>query len=563
LLKADTLGGLRPTTEVKATYSRFASVAVFDEQSASLSISQRTVGISEGRQWNAKIDVQGSVRPGKQKSHMDYYVSVAHNRDEGEQASRYETSSEGCRLNSSSLFNRTTRGVVRLGFGHEIGKDIHLGFSDMLYNGHTHTRDYLYHPERPGEGDGTPGITQILPSQLDVLTAITDFANSYESHTDNWQNDFTIHLNRSTCYIHPLVHMKVNYDRWRLELKLPVHHDKLHYERGSLDTLARQTVFMPEPRFWFRNVWKGGQRDFHAHVSFSQNKPVLLDRIDFRDDSRPLVVKLGNPDLKSSAVTHLDAEYYDRTGRNQGMYYLSASFDYHHRDVAQSITYNPSTGVTIYRPMNVSGAYNAHTNFSTDHNIGEKRYWSWHVNAGADFSSSKDHAMLQGQTESHVNTVNTLTLNGGANIRFSKNSLNVRTVGYFGWRHSDGKMYDFSTLDAFDYHYGFEASYTTPALFGTKIGGLTLAADATLYSRRGYGSSELNTDDFIVNASVSQPFFKGKLIARIEAFDLLHQLSNTQYIVNAQGRTETWYRSLPHYVMVHVVWHFNRNPVKK
>ena len=27
LLKADTLGGLRPTTEVKATYSRFASVA--------------------------------------------------------------------------------------------------------------------------------------------------------------------------------------------------------------------------------------------------------------------------------------------------------------------------------------------------------------------------------------------------------------------------------------------------------------------------------------------------------------------------------------------------------
>ena len=79
---------------------------------------------------------------------------------------------------------------------------------------------------------------------------------------------------------------------------------------------------------------------------------------------------------------------------------------------------------------------------------------------------------------------------------------------------------------------------------------------------RGYGSSSLNTDDFIINASLSQPFLKGKLIARIEAFDLLHQLSNTEYVVNAQGRTVTWYRSLPHYVMLHVVYHWNKNPKK-
>ena len=41
------------------------------------------------------------------------------------------------------------------------------------------------------------------------------------------------------------------------------------------------------------------------------------------------------------------------------------------------------------------------------------------------------------------------------------------------------------------------------------------------------------------------------------------QVSNTQYTVNAQGRTETWYRSLPHYVMLHLVYHFNKNPKKK
>ena len=49
----------------------------------------------------------------------------------------------------------------------------------------------------------------------------------------------------------------------------------------------------------------------------------------------------------------------------------------------------------------------------------------------------------------------------------------------------------------------------------------------------------------------------------LEGHDLLHQLSSTQYSVNAQGRTETWYRSLPHYVMLHLVYHWNKNPKKK
>ena len=536
--------------------------SAFDEQSDSLSIAQRTVGISEGTKWNAKIDVQGSVRPSKQKSHIDYYVSMGHNSDEGESATHYLTRNsflDGKTVghtavcnNSSSLFNRNTWGVVNLGYGYEIAKDLHLGFSNMLYKSHVHTRDYLYHPD-----------TLLLPSQLDALEAITDYANSYESRSDTWQNDFTIHLSKSSYYMHPQVHMRVNYDRWRLELKLPVYSNKLHYQRGTLDTLARQTMVLPQPKFWFRNVWKGGKRDFHAHVSFSQSTPLLLDRINFRDDSQPLVVKLGNSDLKSTAVTHLNARYYDGTGRNQGMYYLEASFDYHHRDIAQSIAYNPYNGVYTYKPMNVSGAYKAHADFSTDHNIGEKRYWSWHVNAGADWNHAKDHALLEGQTESQVNTVNTLTLNSGANIRYNYKTLNVRAVGSMDWRHSEGRMYDFTALDALDFSYGLEASYTTPALCGKKVGDMTLAADACMYSRRGYGAASLNRDDFVINASISQSFLSGKLILRLEGFDLLHQLSPTDYVINAQGRTVTTYRSLPHYLMLHAVWHFNKNPKKK
>jgi hypothetical protein len=357
-------------------------------------------------------------------------------------------------------------------------------------------------------------------------------------------------------YKHPEVPLTIDYDRWLLQIGTPFRHERLHYQRGGIDTLARQTVFLPNVNFSYRNVWKKGMRDFRFNYLYDEVWNNLLDRISFRDDSQPLMVKLGNPDLKRPSQSRFRAEYYARTAPRKAQYNASASFNYYHRIVAQSLTYDPASGVYTYKPMNVSGTWDAHAHFDTYQYMDKNRFWSWHVNGGIAWNHAKDHAMLAGDTLSRVNTVNTLILYSGGNIQFSKDKLNVRVVGNVNLRRSRGKMQDFSTLNALDFHYGFEARYTLPRI------NTTLAADGTMYSRRGYGSSELNTDDFILNASVSQPLLKGKLIARLEGFDLLHQLSNTKYDVNALGRTVTWHRSLPHYLMLHLVYHWNKNPKK-
>ena len=72
----------------------------------------------------------------------------------------------------------------------------------------------------------------------------------------------------------------------------------------------------------------------------------------------------------------------------------------------------------------------------------------------------------------------------------------------------------------------------------------------------------MNTDDLVWNAEVSRQFFKDKFIAKLTAFDLLHQLSNKQYSVNAQGRTETWNNCIPRYVMFSLMYKFTRKPKK-
>ena len=92
---------------------------------------------------------------------------------------------------------------------------------------------------------------------------------------------------------------------------------------------------------------------------------------------------------------------------------------------------------------------------------------------------------------------------------------------------------------------------------------LQLTTDLTMFARRGYQLSEMNTTDWIWNAQLSRSFINKKLLVKLQGFDILRQLSNTQYLMNAQGRTETWNNSIPRYMMLSLSWRFNVNPKKK
>ena len=535
--------------------------SMFDQWNDTLTASQRNRGFNDGKSWSGSLDAQGAFNVGKNQKHIDFHVMVQHNENESESAMNENESESAMRYstrqyvnpqqtvqhNVDDISNRTTWGIASLNYGMQLFKGVEMGLGESFNLMRIDAHDYLYHPD-----------TLLLASQIDALTAITDFNNSYDSRTNVVDNTVGISFSGKGKYrMAPNSPFTINYQRWNVGISVPIRHESLDYQRGSLDTLARQNTLFVNTSASFRHASESGKHDFRVHASHKRSAPNLSDRITYRDDSQPLVVKLGNPDLKSSVTSNFGIDYSNKAGKNQQQWHVGTSADFYHRQTAQSASYDPASGVYNYKPMNVSGAYRLNAKFDISRTIDKNRYWSWQTNADAGYHHSIDHAMLTGMTASEENIVNTLTLHDGAYIQYNKGTLNIRATGDIRWRHSEGKMYDFETLNATDFQYGLSARYTLPRL------NTTLSADGNMYSRRGYGSSELNTDDFVLNASVSQPFFKGKLIARIEAFDLLHQLSSTQYSVNAQGRTETWYRSLPHYVMAHLVYHWNKNPKKK
>ena len=526
------------------------------EQSSGISLTtrQRTDGFNDGKAWgiNGFARIQPMLKDiGKIKQYFHFDASIDYSSDENELAQRYRVENF---VNSSTTnqHNATDYSLHKIAVHTPIYYSLESKMNRMFLEvapsySRERTHDWLYHPD-----------TLLLASQIDMLRATTDPGNSYDSELQTYKTGINLQLRRlQHLPASKIVPFESDAEFLDLYLHFTPMHERLNYQRGPLDTLVTRNTFRfcPELR-----IYLFAKKDRHrpALIRLYQivNNTPLVSLLSYRDDANPLVVRLGNPNLKSYTLqSTFEAEYKDiRSARHN--FYVSGFYGYLHNKVLEAVSFNPATGVYTYRPENVHGTYDIRLKGGLFYTLDKNKYWTAEANLDVLFTHWLDHAMLAGDTESQLNAVNSLTQHHNAYIQYNKGALNIRATGDIRWRHSEGKMYDFETLNAFDYRYGLSARYTLPRL------NTTLSADGNMYSRRGYGSSELNTDDFVLNASISQPFLKGKLIARIEAFDLLHQLSNTQYSVNAQGRTETWYRSLPHYVMAHLVYHWNRNPKK-
>ena len=518
-----------------------------------LTTRQRTEGFNDGKAWSTYVFAR--IRPmlkdiGKVKQYSRFDVSFDYSSDENERAQRYRVENF-VNPSTTNQYNATDYSLRKIAvhtpFSYSLSYKLNYMFLEVKPSySREKTHDWLYHPD-----------TLLLASQIDMLRATTDPGNSYDSELKTYKAGINLHLARYQHVAAKNMPLEGDVNFLDLFLNFTPMHERLSYQRGPLDTLVTRNTFRFEPELRINLFAKKTRNPALIRLYHLESNAPLVSLLSIRDDANPLVVRLGNPDLKAyTSQSTFEAEYRDvRSARHN--FHVSGFYAYLHNRVSEAVSFNPATGVYTYRPESVHGSYDIKVKGGIFYTLDKNKYWTVESNADALFTHWLDYIMLAGDTESHVNAVNTLTLHDNAYIQYNKGALNIRATGDIRWRHSEGKMYNFETLNAFDYRYGLSARYTIPRL------NTTLSADGNMYSRRGYGSSELNTDDFVLNASISQPFFKGKLIARIEAFDLLHQLSNTQYTVNAQGRTETWYRSLPHYVMAHLVYHWNKNPKKK
>lgn len=353
-------------------------------------------------------------------------------------------------------------------------------------------------------------------------------------------------------------------DEGWLSFDFPLHsiHERMHYDDGELDTIAHRSNLIFEPSFsWYH--W--GKNFKMMQYSMSMDKPDFASLMPTDDTTNPLVLMINNPHLKNRISHMFYTSFNFRNDSTARRISLNANVSLTQNAWGTRSSYDPLTGAYTYMQDNINGNWNASGSIGYERPLGKARLFTIENNLSAGFAHSVDFALAQSTyaaTESQpssedLSRVNTFTTTEDLHLKFQKDKLTLQVGGEVNWRHSTGSEATFQTINAWDYNYGLTAKYTIPWM------NVDVATDLKMFSRRGYNSDMMNTDDLVWNASLSRSFFKGKLTARLMAFDILHQLSSTQYSVNAQGRTETWHNCIPRYALLTLSYKFQKMPKKK
>lgn len=206
-------------------------------------------------------------------------------------------------------------------------------------------------------------------------------------------------------------------------------------------------------------------------------------------------------------------------------------------------SYNTKTGAFTYRNDNVNGNWDAKLAAGFSRSIDKQHRFRFSADAKLGYVRSVDFDIDYDNKGAELSKVNTWSPSVGASLTYQLKDFLWKVKGKYEGKYSCSNLEIFEDIKACDFQYGTELQYTIPWM---KVG---IQTDLTMFTRKGYNSNEMNTDDLVWNAMLTRTFCKGNVTAKLQAYDLLHQLTNKVYTVNAQGRTETWYNTIPRYVM--------------
>ena len=394
--------------------------------------------------------------------------------------------------------------------------------------------------------------TEWLPSTNQLLMSVMDMDNVDEQQL----------LTRKVRASFDIAHSTDN-EYFSVRLPITSTHERLNYnDFTTLDTIARRSYVEFTPSInWSRWGKKNGLNSLN--YSMNLTRPSLADLMPVDDTSSPLSHSINNPDLKFTRTHNFGIGFRFSNDSTRHFLNINTNASITQNAIGTRIAYNSATGASTYMQDNINGNWNWNLSTNYEQPIDSAKHFTLEQRASANYTHSVDFEMAYEQTVPFEDitfgrsTVHNWTINEHLGVEYQKEKLTIGISGDVSWRRSTSHRQNFESISAFDYNYGGLLRYTIPWLE------LSVATDLRMYSRRGYQSEMMNTDDLVWNAELARSFFKEKLTLKFTAFDLLHRLSNKQYSINAQGRTETWNNCIPRYLMLSVAYKFNAKPKSK
>ena len=409
----------------------------------------------------------------------------------------------------------------------------------------------LYRLDRlDGWGEESDYPLGALPSEVEQLQQSLDRRNSYNSYhiEDIHRPELLI------CYEMP--DLKGG-NRQYISLTLPLKYTDKHldYQRANIDTaFSRNAVFIEPQLFYTRDI-RQGAGNIQARYSLSSYTPQLTNLVDYRDDSDPLNIKLGNTRLKNLHTHNISLAYRNALSDKQRFFNVNLNYSITQNAIAWGYTYDRETGVKTSKPDNINGNYSLTGGIEYSMPLDKAKRLNMNTSTNAQFYNNVDLIHVKDAEASARSVVQTLFLGETLKLDYRINKYKFGTKLSGTWAHAASHRQDFETVNAADFNYGVTAQLELPW-------NIQLYTDLTMYSRRGYEDHGMNTDDLVWNARLSKRMMRGKLALTLDGFDMLHNLSNVTRSLNGQGRTETYRNVIPSYAMLRLIYKINIKPKK-
>lgn len=299
--------------------------------------------------------------------------------------------------------------------------------------------------------------------------------------------------------------------------------------------------FAPFARFNYKFSKKTSLNAFYSGRS---SQPTIAQLQPVEDSSDPMNIIQGNPDLKPSFSHNMHLRFQTFDADRQQSLMVMGRASYTQNAIAANVITDRTTGGRYTTYSNVDGNWSANVFSVFSRPLGSSKDFTFNNNLGFGFQQTV------GFISGEKNIAGRTSLNESFAFAYRPGQLELELRPRYNLQYNTNSIQ--TTRNSTIHSYGGSFNGTWYTRFG-----LVLAADLTYTASSGY-SSGYDTDEWMLNASVSYMFLKGKNATfAIKGYDLLNQRQSITRSETAQSISDVSRNVLGRYVMATFTYKFS------
>ena len=285
-------------------------------------------------------------------------------------------------------------------------------------------------------------------------------------------------------------------------------------------------------------------RNLNFHYFMRAQQPSITQLQPVADESNPLNIVIGNPELKPTFNHNINLRFGDFAQGAQRSIMAMMNVDFAQNSIVSTTSYDEITGGRITSYTNVNGVWSAMAMNMLSFPFGASKVWYFSSHMFMRYSVAK------GINNDIENRSNTFNINYSPGLAFRNSVFDLEIRPRYGFQTTSNTVTVASNRDIHTWGGMFNGTYSAPF-------GLVISTDLSYSTTSGY-SAGYNTNQWLWNGSIAYQFLSEKAASlTLSVYDILGQRKNVYRNVTANYMEDVIYNSLGRYGMLTFTYRFN------